>query len=421
MAPRRKRSDEGSCTHPEFTPNFDTQQLECTKCGKAQGTVGTSSSSRTGWWSISRSPETVPTLPTVPENPMSPPPDTAATPPSNSGVPPRKPDPEAAAKALIELGTLLGNAFKKRQPSKPQKGQDRTLSLWALGLVPVVFACLHIMIVSRGDAQTLRSLVQNLNVTALVLAIVLPLGSTILLWVFLAVLGATTQTPKDRRKNAWQTTIILGLITAFVAFFAMPVHYLIVNAVILAIFLLFTLASRWTLTRTGWWVAPARKFFTASAFVWALIFLIGPLMIWLGFLGVWMPQERLSLTTGSLEPVYVLSEDERWTKYMDDDHKVHIVPTRDVKSRQMVASPTSSWRKPPYALWQDWSWEDTAPIPTAPATAPPRQNSPTAPAPAPTSASTPPPAPTASNSPPPTPAPASSHVPLPKPTSTNQR
>jgi hypothetical protein len=32
--------------------------------------------------------------------------------------------------------------------------------------------------------------------------------------------------------------------------------------------------------------------------IWALLSILGPLLVWLGFLGVWLPQERLTLKTG---------------------------------------------------------------------------------------------------------------------------
>lgn len=49
-----------------------------------------------------------------------------------------------------------------------------------------MFVGLRILIVSRGNSDTLRSLVQNLNVTAIVLATILPFVSTgfVLLFVF---------------------------------------------------------------------------------------------------------------------------------------------------------------------------------------------------------------------------------------------
>lgn len=263
--------------------------------------------------------------------------------------PPTPPDPEAAAKALAVLGQQVINAFRKRQSGKEQ---DRAVSLWVLGLIPIIFACLHLMIVSRGDAQTLRSLVQNLNVTALVLAIILPLGSTILLWAFLFVFLTTITTTQAQRAQGWRTSTVLFVVAAFVAFFAMPVDYGLVNFVILTMLIAFIVASRWTMKREGRWVAPARKFFKFSAFVWALVFFLGPLLIWLGFLGVWMPQERIATVGEVIEPAYVLAYDDHWMHYMDSAHKVHILPTHDIIRRELLAAPASVWRKTPYALWQ---------------------------------------------------------------------
>jgi hypothetical protein len=310
-------------------------------------------------------------------------------PPARPPQQPNQPDPQAVGKAIAQVGAHLLDAFRRR----PANGQNNTVSPWLIGLIPVVFACLHLMIVSRGDAQTLRSLVQNLNVTALVLATVLPLGTTILVWAFLISLGLTMIKPKGQRKARAQTTILLFTLATFIGFFAMPLLAAVVNLAILATLLSFAAVSRWANKKEGW--QPAKKFFAFSAFAWATALILVPLLIWLGFLGVWMPQERITLgATQVIEPAYVLSYDDHWTKYMDGSHKMHIVPTRDITCREVVdAPPTSRWGKTPYALWQGRHASSNSVRPTAPSCVIP------APAPRPGSA-TPAPAATPSNSPP---------------------
>ena len=59
---------------------------------------------------------------------------------------------------------------KKDKGKRPPEHLALGLTLLAIG-----FVALRIVIVSRGDSDTMRALVQNLNVTAIVLAAILPL------------------------------------------------------------------------------------------------------------------------------------------------------------------------------------------------------------------------------------------------------
>lgn len=76
-------------------------------------------------------------------------------------------------------------------------------TIWLLGtLIPVLLAALRLMVVSQGDPETLRSLVQDLNITALLLATVIPLAGTILtLTAFFLVVSTYDQTKKESRKT----------------------------------------------------------------------------------------------------------------------------------------------------------------------------------------------------------------------------
>ena len=266
------------------------------------------------------------------------------------------------------------------------------MSLWVLGLIPIILACLHLMIVARGNAETLRSLVQNLNITALVLATTLPLGSTILTWWFFFSFLVKVGRPKPLRKPGWVLSItVLAIFVAFVDFFAMPLPYGAINLAIFAMLRVCVIAVAVTPALSRKFADRARKVGTGMARIWALVFLIGPLVIWLGFLGVWLPQKRLTVGATDIEPVYVLSYDDHWMKYMDGAHKVHVVPTKDVTSRDTLDISRSTWRKTPFDLWQEWrtSRSDhqpgapSAPIPTTPPSPTPTPGTPKPPTPAP--------------------------------------
>ncbi|BCO40577.1 hypothetical protein MINTM001_17160 [Mycobacterium paraintracellulare] len=256
------------------------------------------------------------------------------------------------------------------------------------------------MVVSRGDAETLRSLVQNINVTSLVLGTILPLGSTALTWWLLLSLLVKITRPKPQRKPNWVLSLImLTVFVVFVDFFAMPLLYGVINLAIFVAFLVcivvLGLLVR-VLSRTG--AGPAgqprlQKIMgrtqMANQFLarfWALVLFLGPLLIWLGFMGVWLPQERLKIGPAKVEPAYVISIDDRWTKYMDGAHKVHIVPTKDVIGRETVSKP-GTWRKTLLDLWHEWWDNDNKARPGAPGTTtavptPPASPPPIAPAPA---------------------------------------
>jgi hypothetical protein len=87
--------------------------------------------------------------------------------------------------------------------------------------------------------------------------------------------------------------VVVGVFVAFVDFFAMPVGYGAINLGIVAALILCILgfAVEAMLRRSP--VGPELTSHLAK--VWALVFVLGPLLIWLGFLGVWLPQERLTV------------------------------------------------------------------------------------------------------------------------------
>lgn len=127
---------------------------------------------------------------------------------------------------------------KRRPPSEH-------LVLW-LTLMAISFAALRILIVSRGDSDTLRALVQNLNVTAIVLATILPLVTTVVWLAFVMVLMAAANNARKSNAQRQNTTlkrlnsvalvtataIIFGPPTIAICWFAMPMKYVIFAGVL---------------------------------------------------------------------------------------------------------------------------------------------------------------------------------------------
>jgi hypothetical protein len=228
--------------------------------------------------------------------------------------------------------------------------QDRSgRSIWLLGLIPVFLACLHLIMVSRGNAETLRSLVENVNVTAWVLATTLPLGTTVLTWWFVFFAVTTRRRPPRGRQETGLSLIVVGVFVAFVDFFAMPLYYGVINFVIVAALILCVVGFGVIARLRHRPVSPGSM--SRLAKVWALVFVLGPLLIWLGFLGVWLPQEQLTVGPLNVGPAYVLSSDDQWTKYMDGARNVHIVPSFEVECREAIQTSESKWRKTLYSRW----------------------------------------------------------------------
>ena len=138
------------------------------------------------------------------------------TPPQVPSAPDNREQLNRAAENVAHFVDQLGQSLRQRQlqrgdrPGRPRGNQDRTgVSLWLLGLIPLVLVALHLIMVARGNAETLRALVQNLNVTGIVLATILPLGSTVLTWWFFFSPVIKLTRPKPQRKSNWSLALII--------------------------------------------------------------------------------------------------------------------------------------------------------------------------------------------------------------------
>lgn len=102
--------------------------------------------------------------------------------------------------------------------SKPTEKERRAPEHLALGLtlLAVGFVGLRILIVSRGDSDTLRALVQNLNVTAIVLATILPVVTTAAL--LLLVMGILAVLIPDEVLSPGKKKVSPAAVIFFIAF-----------------------------------------------------------------------------------------------------------------------------------------------------------------------------------------------------------
>ncbi|OHT51813.1 hypothetical protein BKG62_13300 [Mycobacteroides chelonae] len=195
--------------------------------------------------------------------------------------------------------------------------------------------------VSRGNPETLRALVQNLNVTALVLATILPLGATMIAWLqFVAFLGAISNGEKKKNWQAWFWLMILP--TVILIYFAMPLSHVAWNSAIFLSIVIIVICRSFSQHKKA---RIMTTLLSAGMAAWLITVLIMPFVLLLARSEMWLPKERLTFGNIFTEPVYVLSADERWTAYMDEYRKVHIVSTEKITDRNTVEISRSLWGK----------------------------------------------------------------------------
>ncbi|MEB3065666.1 hypothetical protein [[Mycobacterium] zoologicum] len=231
---------------------------------------------------------------------------------------------------LRSLGDALINAAggKKDSGWKPPRG-------WMWGLAPIIFAALRVLVVSRGDPETLRALVQNLNATALVLATILPFGAAVSVACAVAMFIS---------KGPHPLFFALVVLTLVLVLFAMPVWQIGASAAVAFTVIAIVLFARFIAARaqkTAENGIPTKPVIILVLFT-ILMVLCSPFIYLIGWSGMWLPQEHITVAGTDVRPAYILSSGERWTSYMDDDRKVHLVPTPAITHRDAVGS-SGSW------------------------------------------------------------------------------
>jgi hypothetical protein len=208
----------------------------------------------------------------------------------------------------------------------------REHTIWALSFAALLFASARILVASGGNAETLKSLVQNLDVTALVLATLLPFATTILLWlvIFLAV---NSILGKEATPPARKTEIVLAAVITFVViWFTMSLGYLITNIIAFLAIVIMGLIGSWADKR----VKLRRISGTLGAVIAAAVIVL-LIIVPFRIPGIWLPKEIITMTGQPLAATgYVLSSDEHWITYMDVDHRVQLVKAELVTNRQSI-------------------------------------------------------------------------------------
>lgn len=218
------------------------------------------------------------------------------------------------------------------------------MSIWVWGLVAVGVVALRIGIVSRGNPDTALALLQNLNVSATVLATLVPfLAIAVVLMACYAVVNYM------KHQNAAPEPKWAGSSGRYLQRYLLATTILVVFAAAVAYY---------SMSRTAFWglgglialvaVLSALRRCKRPAIFWPatgvyVLVILGVLTVgsW-KFVSqdrLWLPRERI-VTGGwwDIGVVYVLSSDEVWTKYLDDKTRtVRVIPTSNVKARYAVA------------------------------------------------------------------------------------
>lgn len=220
-----------------------------------------------------------------------------------------------------------------------------------LALLALLFACARVLIASNGNVETLKSLVQDLDVTTLVLATLLPFTGTVVLWTLIVRILST----KGRDLISVTEYIATFGITALLLCFTMPLGQLVANGVALLLFAI--------MVGVGSCAAKLpRKFERATTVIDVLgaalfgLILVGTVVAPFIFAGRWLPKECITIVGQRSEAGYVLSSDESWTKFMDDDRNIHIVDSKSVLRRDLIEETPVWYHQSIWLRWIEPSW-----------------------------------------------------------------
>lgn len=255
--------------------------------------------------------------------------------------PPPMPQPVPDPNALLSaVATGMGQALVNSGTGKKPPRVLSEGSIWLWGLAPILFAALRVLMVSRGDSEVLRALVQNLNVTALVLSTLLPLAPIAAFWIMLIGLVVRKMATRGQASKGVNPVFTIFLVLTFaVACFAMPLRHLVYSTVFFVVIAFFAICAA-VLHRMS--MESAAKYVQKGAAAWVFGIPLAALVSLLVQSTMWLPKEQIVVADKHMSPVYILSSDERWTSYMGENHKVHLTPTRDITSREAVGS-SGSW------------------------------------------------------------------------------
>jgi hypothetical protein len=200
----------------------------------------------------------------------------------------QNPNQQAAAALLALLLNAQGQQSGAAVSQSQQPGQVKTkrptdLTIWQWTLVPVVFVALRILIAAHGNTDTLASLVQNINITAVFLATFLPFIAVAVLLFFMIAVLATIDAWRKREEQEEQgkprnqftrnlsVAIILLPFAAVLGWYAMSIKLLIVTSIVIGVLVVLLLGT--------WFIPNVRRILNVLGGVYLIVLILAALIV----------------------------------------------------------------------------------------------------------------------------------------------
>lgn len=220
--------------------------------------------------------------------------------------------------------------------------------VWILGLFPFLFAAVQVIYVSGGDPTVAGYMLKNLNVVTVLLAVSLPLISTMMTVAALYHFWLAKRTPKEQRGNTFNFYGYLAGIGIGIGALSMPLFIFAFLSVLIAVFwVIFAVArriQRKNLLRFGesGTVPSMDSVITVSVLLLPACFVLTAVLVM--YSSMWLPREKIDVKGQESSSGQVLSSDGDWTIYLESTtnrRTVRIVRTTDVISRTPCNEPNS--------------------------------------------------------------------------------
>jgi hypothetical protein len=227
-------------------------------------------------------------------------------------------------------------AVEEPSPQEPATAPPQAPESWlgknvvfVLTALPFLIAAARVVLFAGGDQALLTTLLQTINVPAIILGSVVPAGLLILM--FAAYLAIAD--PK-----VWPAMVALARRSPAVAVYVLPPLLIVIVAMssydaALAIAAGLGLAglarllwTRWSRKRGKTWRGWVEDSTAFTVFLVVGLLTAGPM---------WLPSESVTTSDGAARMGYVLSADGEWTTVLTNDRVVLRLASSDVVAREV--------------------------------------------------------------------------------------
>lgn len=229
----------------------------------------------------------------------------------------------------------MGEGAPTTADAHASRPRGRNLAL-ILATAPVLIAAVRVVMFSGGDQALLATLAQTLDLRAILIPSVLPVGAFV---VVLAVWTAIGDPKLGRGLVAGvnrAAPYLWFVVPLVLGFFALVPWTVAVGVLVLALLLG---AIRWFGTRRSHKKGKEWRGFVEDGL--ATLGLLTMVYLALGT-PMWLPLERVDFRDGTTSIGYVLSEEGAWVTFLTDEgHRVERIQAVDVVERQVCNDSSS--------------------------------------------------------------------------------